>query len=75
MTADLPQTTDWIECCHMLPDRSGHFLCWDARDQNMWIGAFNDSGGRDTWGEPRPLGWASGCNPTHWAERPEPPHD
>lgn len=64
---------DWIESRHMLPDRTGHYLCWSAREQIMWVGAYNDHGGRDTWGEPRKLGWASDSNPTHWAELPTPP--
>lgn len=66
---------DWIDIRDMSPDRSGHFLCWCARTSHMWIGAYNDSGGFDTYGEPRPLGWIGGKagTPTHWAERPQQP--
>lgn len=63
---------DWIECRHMLPDRSGHYLCYDEREDHMWIGAWNDMGGQDTWGDQRRMGWVGG-NCTHWAERPSPP--
>lgn len=64
---------NWCSIRDDQPSRTGQYLCWDAIEQNMWIGAFNDSGGQDTWGEGRSLGWAAGCNPTHWAERPMPP--
>lgn len=63
----------WISIKHDWPERSGHYLCWDEREQHMWIGAYNDTGGQDTWGDERPLGWTGGAAPTHWAERPEPP--
>lgn len=65
---------EWVEARHMLPDKSGMYLCWDAAEQNMWVGYWNDTGGHDTYGDPRPLGW-SGGNCTHWAERPAPPGD
>lgn len=66
---------DWIESRVMSPDRSGHYLCWCAVTASMWIGAYNDTGGHDTWGDARPLGWAGGKagTPTHWAARPAPP--
>lgn len=44
---------DWIESRVTSPDRSGHFLCWCARERLMWIGAYNDTGGTDTYGEAR----------------------
>lgn len=66
---------NWISSKHDSPQQSGHYLCWDEREQNMWIGAYNDPGGQDTWGDERPLGWMGGKSgtPTHWAERPSPP--
>lgn len=64
---------NWCSIRDDQPSRSGHYLCWDEHEQNMWIGAFNDSGGQNTWGEARPLGWLPGSVPTHWAERPIPP--
>lgn len=65
----------WIRCADDLPDRSGGYLCWDARDQHMWIGYWNDSGGADTYGDPRPLGWVQQSHCTHWAVRPKPPSE
>ena len=64
---------DWISTKTDQPSKSGHYLCWDEREQNMWIGVFNDDGGSDTWGDERPLGWLGADVPTHWAERPEAP--
>ena len=68
----------WRRCANEMPGRSGGYLCWHAPTQHMWIGAYNDSGGHDTWGDERPLGWVGiGRNPelwpTHWTRRPEPP--
>lgn len=64
---------NWIPSAVDSPSRSTHYLCWDDKIKIMWIGAFNDSGGHDTWGDARPLGWVTGCVPTHWAECPEAP--
>lgn len=66
---------DWTSVKHDWPDGSGHYLCWDEAEQYMWIGAYNDTGGHDTWGDARKLGWAGGKSgtPTHWARRPVSP--
>lgn len=71
--------TNWSKCAEIMPDESGHYLCWDEKTEMMWIGAFNDDGGQDTWGDERSLGWVGVQDspslwPTHWAPRPMAPY-